>query len=84
MSSNYLDPAELRSLRELTHGSLRQHISDVHAAKLLALGYARESPEGLAITMLGRAVLIANLSDWPAGQTSPPAATPPTGQPHPE
>jgi hypothetical protein len=33
--------------------------------KLVALGYARETADGVAITQLGRAVLAANCRDWP-------------------
>jgi hypothetical protein len=55
---------ELRSLRELTHGPGRLRISSAHTVKLVELGYARETQEGIAITQLGRAVLAANLPDW--------------------
>jgi hypothetical protein len=62
-----LSTDELASLRELTHGSVRNRISSAHAVKLVELGYARETADGVAITQLGRAVLAANLPDWPAG-----------------
>jgi hypothetical protein len=58
---------EIESLRELTHGSVRRRISSKHAAKLVELGYARETADGVAITHLGRALLAARLPDWPAG-----------------
>ena len=58
---------ELESLRELTHGSVRRRISSAHAAKLVELGYARETADGVTITHLGRATLAAHVRDWPAG-----------------
>ena len=62
-----LSADELASLRKLTHGSVRSRISSAHAVKLVQLGYARETADGVATTQLGRAVLAANLPDWPAG-----------------
>ena len=67
MSRCELSREELESLRELTHGSVRRRISSAHAVKLVELGYARETADGVAITQLGRAVLATSLSDWPAG-----------------
>ena len=61
-----LSPDELASLRELIHGSVRRRISSAHAVKLVELGYARETADGVAITHLGRAALAANLPDWPS------------------
>ena len=61
-----LTPDELESLRELTHGSVRRRISSKHAAKLVDLGYARETADGVTITHLGRATLAARFRDWPA------------------
>jgi hypothetical protein len=62
-----LSREELESLRELTHGSVRRRISSKHAAKLVDLGYARETADGVTITHLGRATLAAKFRDWPAG-----------------
>jgi hypothetical protein len=67
MSHSELSRDELESLRELTHGSVRRRISSAHAVKLVELGYARETADGVAITQLGRAVLASSLPDWPAG-----------------
>lgn len=67
MSSCNLSRDELEALRELTHGSVRRRISSAHAVKLVQLGYARDTADGVAITQLGRAVLAANVPDWPAG-----------------
>jgi hypothetical protein len=61
-----LSAEELASLRELTHGSVRRRISSAHAVKLVELGYARETADGVTITQLGRALLAAKLPDWPA------------------
>ena len=58
---------ELESLRELTHGSVRRRISSKHAVKLVELGYARETADGVTITHLGRAMLAAKFPDLPAG-----------------
>ena len=57
---------ELEALRELTHGSVRRRISSKHAAKLVQLGYARETADGVTITHLGRALLATRLPDSPA------------------
>lgn len=62
-----LTPDELESLRELTHGSVRRRISSKHAAKLVELGYARETADGVTITHLGRAMVATKFRDWPAG-----------------
>jgi hypothetical protein len=62
-----LSPDELESLRELSHGSVRRRISSKHAAKLVELGYARETADGVAITHLGRAMVAARFRDSPAG-----------------
>ena len=61
---------ELESLRELTHGSVRRRISSAHAVKLVELGYARETADGVTITHLGRAMLATKFPDWPAGSLS--------------
>ena len=58
---------ELESLRELTHGSVRRRISSKHAARLVELGYARETADDVTITHLGRALLATKFPDWPAG-----------------
>jgi hypothetical protein len=60
-----LSRAEIESLRELTHGSVRRRISSLHAVRLVELGYARETADGVAITQLGRALLAAKCPDWP-------------------
>ena len=57
---------ELESLRELTHGSVRRRIDSKHAARLVALGYARETADGVTITHLGRAMVTTKFPDWPA------------------
>jgi hypothetical protein len=57
---------ELESLRELTHGSVRRRISSIHASRLVELGYARETADGVTITHLGRAMLATRFPDWPA------------------
>jgi hypothetical protein len=62
-----LRPDELDALRELTHGSVRRRISSKHAARLVELGYARETADGVTITHLGRALLASKFPDWPAG-----------------
>ena len=62
-----LSREELESLRELTHGSVRRRISSKHAMKLVELGYARETADGVAITHLGRAMVATKFPDWPAG-----------------
>ena len=67
MAHRDLTPEEITSLRELTHGSVRHRISSAHAVKLVELGYARETADGVAITQLGRTLLAAKLPDWPAG-----------------
>ena len=67
MINGYLSAAELQALRELTQGSVRQRISGAHAARLVTLGYARDTADGVAITQLGRAYLFEKLRDWPAG-----------------
>lgn len=56
-----LTPAELESLRELTRGSVRQRINSSHAVKLVRLGLARETADGVLITNLGRAHLALRL-----------------------
>jgi hypothetical protein len=60
-----LSRAEIESLRELTHGSVRRRISSSHAVRLVELGYARETADGITITHLGRALLTAKCPDWP-------------------
>jgi hypothetical protein len=65
-----LNADELESLRELTHGSVRRRISSKHAAKLVELGYARETADGVTITHLGRALLATKFPDWPADSLS--------------
>lgn len=60
-----LSRAEIDSLRELTHGSVRRRIDSAHAVRLVDLGYARETADGVAITHLGRALLAAKCPDWP-------------------
>jgi len=61
-----LSVGELLSLRKLTHGTAAEPIEAAHLSKLLELGYARQTPEGLLITQLGCAVVAANFPDWPA------------------
>jgi hypothetical protein len=63
----HLSSDELDALRELTHGSVRRRISSLHAEKLVELGYARETADGVTITQLGRATVAARFPDWPAG-----------------
>ena len=67
MTHSELTRDELESLRELTHGSVRRRISSSHAVKLVELGYARNTADGVAITQLGRATVAAKFPDWPAG-----------------
>ena len=62
---------ELESLRELTHGSVRRRISSKHASRLVDLGYARETADGVTITHLGRALLATKFPDWPRGSPQP-------------
>jgi hypothetical protein len=66
MAALDISPDELQSLRELTHGSVRRRISSAHAVKLVELGYARETADGVTITHLGRATLATHCRDWPA------------------
>ena len=56
-----LTGAELESLRELTRGSVRRRIDSSHAVKLVRLGFARETADGVLITNLGRAHLAMHL-----------------------
>jgi hypothetical protein len=44
---------------------VRRRISSLHAVRLVELGYARETADGVAITQLGRALLAAKCPDWP-------------------
>ena len=67
MAQRDLTPEEITSLRELTYGSVRHRISSAHAVKLVELGYARETADGVAITQLGRALLAAKLRDRAGG-----------------
>jgi hypothetical protein len=67
MAAFDLSRDELESLRELTVGSVRRRISSAHAVKLVELGYARETADGVTITHLGRAMLAARFRNWPAG-----------------
>jgi hypothetical protein len=50
-----LTPDELRSLRALARGSVRQRIDSAHARKFLELGLARATIDGVAVTSRGRA-----------------------------
>ena len=54
-----LSPSELEALHALTLGSVRHRIDSAHAAKLVELGYARETADGVLITSRGRAHLAA-------------------------
>lgn len=56
-----LTPAELESLRELTRGSVRRRVNSSYAVKLVSLGLARETADGVLITNLGRAHLAMKL-----------------------
>ena len=58
---------ELESLHDLALGSVRRRISSKHAARLVDLGYARETADGVTITHLGRALVASKFKDWPAG-----------------
>jgi hypothetical protein len=52
-----LTRGELEALRELAGGSVRRRIGSGDAARLVALGLARETADGVTITQLGRALL---------------------------
>jgi hypothetical protein len=52
-----LSADELDSLRKLAQGAQHEPMLHEHAERLLSLGLAKETPNGLAITALGRAHL---------------------------
>ena len=49
-----LKTEELRALRELSRGSVRNRVEPTHAQKLVELGFARRTADGVAITRVGR------------------------------
>lgn len=60
MEALSLSRAEMQSLRDLTLGSVRRRINSAHAVRLVELGLARETADGVVLTQRGRARLAAN------------------------
>ena len=52
-----ISPDEFDSLQRLTNGSVRERINSRHAERLVALGFARETADGVTITKRGLALL---------------------------
>lgn len=49
-----LKPEELKALRELSRGSVRNRVEPTRAQKFIELGFARRTADGAAITRVGR------------------------------
>jgi hypothetical protein len=77
-----LSAEELDLLRRLAAGAIGEPVRNEHAARLASLELAKETPEGLAITVLGRAHLAMTVwRDEAAGETRRSAAAPPESPP---
>jgi hypothetical protein len=62
-----LKTEELRALRELSRGSVRNRVAPGCAQKFIELGFARRTADGVAITRVGRAYAAVTARELPLG-----------------